>query len=40
MGMTRSEMQSPSRFRDGMTSGASAAPEMSPAYIASTSTGW
>jgi hypothetical protein len=31
IGITRSERQSPSRFRAGITSGASAAPEIRPA---------
>ena len=40
IGITRSDMQSQSRFRAVMTSGMSAAPAMSPAYVASMSTGW
>src|SRR5256885_697312 len=38
-GRTKSDRQSPSRFSAGMTSGASAAPETSPAYVASIRTG-
>ena len=39
IGITRSDRQSPSRFKAGMTSGASAAPDNSPAYVASIRTG-
>ena len=39
-GSTKSERQSPSRFSAGITSGASAAPDTSPAYVASIRTGW
>ena len=40
IGITRSDRQSPSRFRAGITNGPTAAPEIRPAYVASISTGW